>query len=510
LVRNLEAFDQCRNKEVNDEVGIYMEDSRSQYDVIVIGGGPAGSTASTFIAMQGFRVLLLEKYKFPVYKIGESLLPATVQGICPMLGVDRALGQANFVVKRGGTFKWGKASEPWTFSFASSSRLNSRYNTAYQVERMKFDLILLNNARAKGVDVRENCSVRQLIKSKNRVSGVEYVDHLGSERRCFSRYVIDASGHQSTLAKEAGARRYSEFFQNVALFGYFDGGKRLPEPNRGNILSEAFDLGWFWYIPLSESLTSVGAVIGKEHAVHLGKNLDGAFRDLICSCPLIKSMLENATRINTGPYGELRMRTDYSYCNERFWADGLVLIGDAACFVDPVFSSGVHLATYSALQAARSVNTRLSGKLSDDVCFTEFERRYRREYSHFYNFLVAFYDVNEDAQSYFWKARKVTNSMETESDAFINLVSGIETKERLGPYLFPGATSAECNEDGKIRSGSFLKDLLGEIVQIQLQALSGSCRPIERPLFPGGLVPSRDGLSWTREPGYLRMRSLRS
>ncbi|MEA2540848.1 MAG: FAD-dependent halogenase, partial [Acidobacteriaceae bacterium] len=130
-------------------------DSNPDFDLIVVGGGPAGSTAATLVALQGHRVLLLEKEKFPRYKIGESLLPATVHGICPLLGVSKALKEANFVVKRGGTFRWGKSQTPWTFSFASSAAMAGPTSIAYQVERMKFDQILLNNAREKGVDVRE-------------------------------------------------------------------------------------------------------------------------------------------------------------------------------------------------------------------------------------------------------------------------------------------------------------------------------------------------------------------
>src|SRR5580658_10499488 len=123
---------------------------------------------------------------------------------------------------------------------------------------------------------------------------------------------------------------------------------------------------------------------------------------------MIKEYLQDAKRITTGDYGRLRTRKDYSYHNTQFWRPGMALIGDAACFIDPVFSSGVHLATYSALLAARSINTVLAGLVDEERSFAEFEARYRREYGLFYEFLVSFYDMNGDDNSYFWQAKKVT------------------------------------------------------------------------------------------------------
>ena len=127
--------------------------SEQNFDVVVVGGGPGGSTTASFIAMDGHKVLLLEREKFPRHQVGESLLPATINGICVMLGVSEELAQANFTYKLGGTYRWGKHPEPWSFTFGPSSMIPGSQAFAYQVERMKFDAILLNNARKKGVDV---------------------------------------------------------------------------------------------------------------------------------------------------------------------------------------------------------------------------------------------------------------------------------------------------------------------------------------------------------------------
>ncbi|MFC4108317.1 tryptophan 7-halogenase, partial [Micromonospora zhanjiangensis] len=140
-----------------------------EFDVVVAGGGPAGSTVASLVAMQGHRVLLLEKEVFPRYQIGESLLPSTVHGVCRLLGVTDELAEAGFPKKKGGTFRWGARPEPWTFSFGLSERMTGSASFAYQVERARFDEILLNNAKRKGVEVREGCSVTGVIEGEERV-----------------------------------------------------------------------------------------------------------------------------------------------------------------------------------------------------------------------------------------------------------------------------------------------------------------------------------------------------
>ncbi|MEA2695251.1 MAG: FAD-dependent halogenase [Acidobacteriota bacterium] len=384
--------------------------SSDHYDVIVIGGGPTGSTLGSFLAMAGHQVLLLEHESFPRHQIGESLLPATVHGICRLLGVFDEIERQGFPKKNGGTFRWGTNPEPWTFRF--SKRPEDPFGYAYQVERAKFDQILLDRSRALGVDVREKHHVRSVLVEEGRVTGITYTDDAGREQTARARFVADASGNRSQIWRTVGERIYSEFFRNVALYGYFEGGKRLPAPNQGNILSAAFREGWFWYIPLSDSLTSVGAVVGREAAEEIRRGEEQALRGYIGRCDIIADYLAGARRITEGPYGALRIRSDYSYCTNRFWKPGMVLVGDAACFVDPVFSSGVHLGTYSALLAARSMLTLLEGTpgLTEEECFTEFEDRYRREFGRFYQFLVAFYDVQQDEQSYYWHARKIVHT----------------------------------------------------------------------------------------------------
>jgi FAD-dependent halogenase len=486
-------------------------------DVVVIGGGPGGSTTATLLAKRGHRVVLLEKETFPRYQIGESLLPSTVHGIGRMLGVTEELEKAAFTVKRGGSFRWGTNPVPWNFLFAVAPELSGPTSTAYQVERMKFDDILLRNAARTGVDVRENSPVTEVVSDDERVRGVRYTDPDGAEHEIRATFVVDASGNRSRVHQNVGGERlYSDFFQNIALFGYFTGGKRLPAPDSGNILCAAFDEGWIWYIPLSDELTSVGVVIAREHAAKLQGDQEQAMRGFIDRCEIVKDMLADATRVTEGVYGEIRTRKDYSYTNSTFHRPGMVLVGDAACFIDPVFSTGVHLATYAGLLAARSINTVLAGESTEKRVFAEFEGRYRREYRVFYEFLSAFYDMQSNEESYFWKARKVTNFNATDLEAFVSLVGGVHSGEQaftnadqlVGEFRESSGALADAVE----RTGAMdtetgdrmhhlfgtpvVRDVMAEMNNVQVRGVLGE-QARELPLLEDGLVPSADGLAWT-------------
>jgi halogenation protein CepH len=365
-----------------------------------------------------------------------------------------------------------------------------------------------------GVDVREQHTVTEVTDDGDRVTGVSYTDADGNPATINAKYVADASGNTSRIYQRAGAtRQYSEFFRSLALFGYFEDGKRLPEPNAGNIYCAAFDSGWFWYIPLSPTLTSVGAVVPRELASKIQGDPEEALMSLIAECPSISDCLSDARRVTTGQYGQIRVRKDYSYANTKFWRPGMALVGDAACFVDPVFSSGVHLATYGALLAARSINSVLAGMVDEEAAFREFEERYRREYGVFYEFLVSFYDMHVDENSYFWSAKKVTDSTASDLESFVSLVGGVSSGEAA-------LATASLAERYKSRAGEFaaavdqvlakkeqtmvplmkstiIKNAMQEGAKEQARVLLGSDIDAETPLFDGGLVASPDGLSWS-------------
>jgi FAD-dependent halogenase len=500
---------------MKDEGRLMMAASGEEFDVVVAGGGPSGSTLAAIVALRGHRVLVLEKELFPRYQIGESLLPSTVHGICRLIGATDAVARAGFVRKRGGTFQWGSAPDPWTFSFAVSSKMPGPTSFAYQVERMKFDKILLENAERVGAEVRHRCTASRVFEDDGRVAGLWYSDEHGAQNLVRARYVVDASGHQSRIYRSVGGtREYSDFFRNLAVFGYFKNAKRLPEPNSGNIFCVAFEKGWFWYIPLSATLTSVGAVIDRELASQVQGDPEKMLYKMIGECPLISEYLAEAERVTQGVYGQVRVRKDYSYRQSRFWSPGLVLVGDAACFVDPVFSSGVHLATHGAMLAGRSINTAMEGLLDEEAAFQEFEARYRHEYRVFYEYLMSFYAMHADKESYFWEAKKITNSSYPELEAFVNLVGGVSSGdfdlEKDGEAIARRVTSesdelgnafkqiASSGDDSVIPllKTSVFRHAMQESEKVLSRAQLGAEYDTEQPLLANGLISSEDGLAW--------------
>lgn len=376
-------------------------------DLIVIGGGPAGSVLASLVAKQDYKVLLLERDYFPIYKEGESLLPS-INPILELAGLKIEDMEGKYVSKPGGSFRWGKDEELFSFYFGacgqSSKQEENPHSTAYQVKRMEFDQQLISNAISNGVEVREGCKVVNVLEDENsRVIGISYKTPSGEQKEVYSKYVADASGHSSKLAGKTGKRIYSKLYRNVAFFGYFNEGHRLEGTASGNTLFEAFSKGWMWYIPLSEQLTSVGALIPKEKLETNKKDSVSVLNNYIEKTSVIKKLLCDATQATESPYNKIHTRSDFSYCHSKFWRPGLMLLGDSAAFVDVLLSSGVHLATYSALIGARSIVTYLSGVLPESLCFDEYEIRYKKEFLLFYQTLLGLYDQGGEAKSYqYW------------------------------------------------------------------------------------------------------------
>lgn len=491
-------------------------ENTEQFDVVVVGGGPGGSTVAAVTALRGRRTLVLESEVFPRYQIGESLLPSTAHGICRLIGAADAVANHGFVRKRGGTFKWGSSPDPWTFTFSVSPKMAGPTGFSYHVERMEFDKILLDNASRVGAEVRQQCAATRVLEEDGRVGGVWYHDAEGNEWLVRARYVIDASGHKSRIYRAVGgSRTYSDFFRNIALFGYFKNGKRLPEPDSGNIFCVAFNRGWFWYIPLTATMTSVGAVVDHELAAEIQGDPEKMLHKLIGECPHIADFLSGAERITDGQYGRIRVRKDYSYHHSQFWRPGFALVGDAACFVDPVFSSGVHLATHGALLAGRSINSVMEGILDEENAFQEFETRYRHEYRVFYEYLMSFYAMNVDTESYFWAAKQVTHGSSSELEAFVDLVGGVSSGDfdlgEGGGKTMAQRVSTESqglahavqqvagsgrDTAAPLLGAPVVQQAMQESEKVLARALFGEKFNTEQPLLASGLISSPDGLLW--------------
>lgn len=390
----------------------------SNPDVVVVGGGPAGSSTATFLAKAGWSVTLLEREKFPREHIGESLLPGSLP-VLEDLGVLADVEAAGFLKKWGATMVWGTTKEPWSWHFRET---NQQYPHAYQVWRPQFDQLLLENSRRHGVTVYEGVRVNRVLFKDDRAVGVRYTDESGTEKRLSARYVVDASGQSGLIGRALRLRRPESDFRNLAIYGYFRSMARLPEPNENNIFIEAFAQGWAWNIPLHNDRTSVGIVMDSQRGQEMlqGADPETVFRDLLSQTERTSTMLTGATLIDAP-----RITKDWSYHSTNVAGPGYVMVGDAACFIDPLFSSGVHLALHSSVLAAAYVTTALRHRELEVEAGQTYKELYYQQFDHFRELARLFYASNRTVESYFWDARRILKAERvTPREAFVRGVSG--------------------------------------------------------------------------------------
>lgn len=429
----------------------YKRTRLSTNPIIVIGGGPAGTCVSTLLARKGHRVTLLERERFPRAHIGESLLPASIP-ILQELGALDAVQQAGFTVKRGATMVWGVDREPWSWHFSETNASNP---TAYQVWRPEFDAILLDNARRAGVAVREGCAAAAVVfDAAGRAVAVRCrsADHTGYDDGCDgyaaelpAQFVVDASGQGGLLARQLGLRQWDDFFRNLAVYAYYQGGQRLPAPDDGNILIESHAGGWLWHIPLRDGWSSVGAVAdaaaGQDGIRRLGAQQ--FLESQIAAAPQLAGMLASAR-----PVSGAAVVRDWSYKCRSLYGPGYILAGDAGCFIDPLFSSGVHLALTSATLAAAAVTSTLSDPTMADAVGQVYQQLYYKEYGHFRELARLFYSSNRTADSYFWAARRLLDDDPslTPRQSFIQAVAGQPPRGYERTALAHGLTPAAFSQ----------------------------------------------------------------
>ncbi|MFP3845395.1 NAD(P)/FAD-dependent oxidoreductase [Priestia filamentosa] len=400
------------------------------YDVIVIGGGPAGSSISTLLSNWGRNVLLLEKEKFPREHIGESLLPANWK-VFDKLGVSEKIRNTSFVPKPGGTFIWGKDRTPWTVYFGEVNGLPA----ARQVKRDVFDKILLDNAKEKGAKVKEQSVVKEIIFEGNRATGVIY-ENGGQTYTAKAKYVVDASGQDKFLGKKLKSIEYNPDFKNVAVWSYWENGKQLEGHDKGNVIYITFEHGWFWYIPLDfdNNLISVGAIVTPTgRKVLKEKGFEKFYLEAINSSDTLPSLLENAKQV-----ANIKVTKDYSYRNTNLFGEGWLMVGDAACFVDPILSSGVMLATSNGMMGAYALNTLLDEPNLENDIFKRYEEMYIRNYNTFTALCNNMYDTQKKSkEDYFSGARNLVQpqlahekvDQTGDRQAFISLISGLNQKD---------------------------------------------------------------------------------
>ena len=324
---------------------------RTNPDVLVIGGGPAGSTISTLIAQHGYAVELFEREHFPRFHIGESLIPQTYWVLTRLNMLDK-MKHSHFVKKYSVQFinQQGKLSEP--FYFIDHKPHES--SQTWQVRRSEFDEAMINNAREHGVAVHEGTRVLEVLFEGDRAVGVRVQNENGIERDVRAPVVVDAGGQSSLILDRLGLRDWDPILKKAALWTYWRGAQRDTGRDEGAtlVIQTKSKNGWFWYIPLHDDVVSVGVVAAYDYLLkdRDGKDLEAIYFEEVDRCPGLKPRLANAKRAE--PF---RAAKEYSYRSRRAAGDGWVLVGDAYGFLDPLYSSGVLLALTSGQMAADAV-----------------------------------------------------------------------------------------------------------------------------------------------------------
>lgn len=390
-------------------------------DVLVIGGGPAGSTIAALLSEKGWRVTILEKDRHPRFHIGESLLPSNMQ-IFERLGIMPSMEQIG-VVKRGLDFTLPSDDAYVPFSFSGIDNLP--FGTTFQVRRSDFDHMLLRNAEAKGATVHEEVEAVSFEFGGHRPVRVRGVDGAGTEREWTAEFLIDASGRDTFLADRLRFKEKNPRHASAAIYAHFTGAERRPGDEAGNISIYWFDHGWMWMIPLQNDTMSVGAAVWPRYLKTRVKPIEQFFMDTIARCPPLAKRLRHA-EIST----PVTATGNYSYFSRRMYGEHYLLVGDSYGFIDPVFSSGVYLAMYGAMLGADAVDGFFRDSARKTALLDHQEKVLRRGIDRLSWFIYRF--TTPALQNMFMNPKKFLN---IEEDVTALLAGDVFHNRRWSPSL---------------------------------------------------------------------------
>lgn len=379
-------------------------DRDSSFDVLVIGGGPAGATAAAVLAEYGRRVLVLEKDRFPRYHVGESLMPYCYFPMARTGVIDR-IKSSHFPKKYSVQFASlnGKVSAPFYFF----QHFDHEASTTWQVIRSEFDQILLDHARERGVEVREETRVTELIWDGSRVAGVKAVSRDGEPLELRAPITVDASGRDALAVARNGWRMPDQMLKKIALWTYYRGGLRDPGLDEAaTTVAYLPEKGWFWYIPLPDDVVSVGLVADRDYLFTDTREPEAIFAREIVKNPWVEQHLAPGEQ-----FGKYYFTSEFTYRSRYCAADGLVLVGDAFGFLDPVFSSGVFLALKSGELAGDAVHAALEAGDVSAPRFEEYGSQVCEGMEAMRKIVYAFYDHDFSFRELFGKHPEVRGDL---------------------------------------------------------------------------------------------------